>query len=59
MQITETHGGIPVNMEVEWGHAVNPSAVREFLKKNLYILLLLCIMKSPVQPTPLKNWARY
>ena len=23
MQITETHGGIPVNMEVEWGHAVN------------------------------------
>jgi aspartate aminotransferase-like enzyme len=34
MQITETHGGIPVNMEVEWGHAVNPSAVREFLEEN-------------------------
>ena len=34
MQITETHGGIPTEMEVEWGHAVNPDDVCEFLEAN-------------------------
>lgn len=34
MQITETHRGIPIQLAVEWGHAVNPEHVREILDEN-------------------------
>ena len=34
MQITETHQGIPVELEVEWGHATNPDDVRYILEEE-------------------------
>ncbi len=34
MQITETHQGIPVELEVEWGKAVNPADVRYILEEE-------------------------
>ncbi len=34
MQITETHQGNPVELEVEWGHAVNPDDVRYILEEE-------------------------
>ena len=34
MQITETHQGIPVELEVEWGNAVNPDDVRYILEEE-------------------------
>ena len=34
MQITETHQGIPVELEVEWGKAVNPDDVRYILEEE-------------------------
>ena len=34
MQITETHQGIPVELEVEWGHAANPDDVRYILEEE-------------------------
>ena len=34
MQITETHKGIPVQLEVEWGHGVNPDDVRYILEEE-------------------------
>ncbi len=34
MQITETHQGIPVELTVEWGHAVNPDDVRYILEEE-------------------------
>jgi aspartate aminotransferase-like enzyme len=34
MQITETHGGIPVELKVEWGHAVNPETVEYVMKEE-------------------------
>ena len=34
MQITETHQGIPVELEVEWGHAANPEDVRYILEEE-------------------------
>ena len=34
MQITETHQGIPVELEVEWGKAVNPVDVRYILEEE-------------------------
>ncbi len=33
-QITETHGGVPVELEVEWGHAVNPDDLRYMLEEE-------------------------
>jgi len=34
MQITETHQGIPVELEVEWGHAANPDDIRYILEEE-------------------------
>jgi aspartate aminotransferase-like enzyme len=34
MQITETHQGVPVELSVEWGHAVNPDDVRYILEEE-------------------------
>jgi aspartate aminotransferase-like enzyme len=34
MQITETHKGIPVQLEVEWGHGVNPDDVRYIMEEE-------------------------
>ena len=34
MRITETYQGIPVELEVEWGHAVNPEDVRYILEEE-------------------------
>ena len=34
MQITETHQGIPIELEVEWGHAANPDDVRYILEEE-------------------------
>ncbi len=34
MQITETHGGVPVELNVEWGNAVNPEDVRYILEEE-------------------------
>jgi aspartate aminotransferase-like enzyme len=34
MQITETHGGNPVELEVEWGEAVNPEDVKYILEEE-------------------------
>lgn len=34
MQITETHKGIPVELEVEWGHAVKPEDIKDILEKD-------------------------
>lgn len=34
MQITETHRGIPVKLEVEWGHGVNPKDVEYILEED-------------------------
>ncbi len=34
MQITETHGGNPVELKVEWGEAVNPEDVRYILEEE-------------------------
>jgi aspartate aminotransferase-like enzyme len=34
MQITETHNGIPVELEVEWGNAANPDDVRYILEEE-------------------------
>jgi aspartate aminotransferase-like enzyme len=34
MQITETHKGVPVQLEVEWGHGVNPDDVRYILEEE-------------------------
>ena len=34
MQITETHGGVPVELEVEWGNAANPEDIRYILEEE-------------------------
>jgi len=34
MQITETHGGTPIELEVEWGHGVNPEDVKYILEEE-------------------------
>lgn len=34
MQITETYNGIPVELKVEWGHAVNPDDVKYILEEE-------------------------
>lgn len=34
MQIAETHGGIPIELEVEWGYGVDPSDVKYVLDEE-------------------------
>jgi aspartate aminotransferase-like enzyme len=34
MQITETHRGQPIKLEVEWGHGVNPKDVEYILEED-------------------------
>lgn len=34
MQITETHGGVPVELQVEWGNAANPDDIRYILEEE-------------------------
>lgn len=34
MQITETFSGIPVELKVEWGHAVNPDDIKYILEEE-------------------------